>query len=143
MQLKIGDLENACETQRNINEELQETVDNLTTKLRDIEQAYNDELTNHKTTSAKLERSPISIHFCIKLISLKSLCLCAHIRCEKEYAMSQRQLQMELTDKRSLVSSLKQQLDVHQTNVDDLKTELSRAKKRQVTVTNMNILLLA
>lgn len=46
--------------------------------------------------------------------------------------MSQRQLQAELTDKRSLVSSLKQQLDVHQTNVDDLKTELSRAKKRQV-----------
>lgn len=53
-------------------------------------------------------------------------------RCEKEYALSQRQLQAELTDKRSLVSNLKQQLDMHQNNVDDLKTELGRAKKRQV-----------
>lgn len=53
-------------------------------------------------------------------------------RCEKEYALSQRQLQAELTDKRSLVSNLKHQLDVHQSNVDDLKSELTRAKKRQV-----------
>ena len=53
-------------------------------------------------------------------------------RCEKEYALSQRQLQAELTDKRTLVTNLKQQLDQHQSNVDDLKTELNRARKRQV-----------
>lgn len=46
--------------------------------------------------------------------------------------LSQRQLQAELTDKRSLVSTLKQQLDTHQASVDDLKNELNRAKKRQV-----------
>jgi len=53
-------------------------------------------------------------------------------RLEKEFAQSQKQLQTELSDKRCLVSNLKQQLDMHQGNVDDLKAELNRAKKRQV-----------
>lgn len=48
--------------------------------------------------------------------------------------MSQRQLQAELTDKRTLVTNLKQQLDQHQSNVDDLKSELNRARKRQVKI---------
>lgn len=48
--------------------------------------------------------------------------------------LSQRQLQAELTDKRTLVTNLKQQLDMHQSNVDDLKTELNRARKRQVAM---------
>ena len=53
--------------------------------------------------------------------------------------MSQRQLQAELTDKRTLVTNLKQQLDQHQSNVDDLKTELNRARKRQVGVNDKSV----
>ena len=61
-------------------------------------------------------------------------------RCEKEYTISQRQLQVELTDKRTLVTNLKQQLDVHQSNVDDLKSELNRARKRQVSLQRLDII---
>lgn len=57
-----------------------------------------------------------------------------YCRYEKDYMLSQRQLQAELTDKRTLVTNLKQQLDMHQSNVDDLKTELNRARKRQVAM---------
>ncbi|XP_067928660.1 coiled-coil domain-containing protein 171-like isoform X2 [Watersipora subatra] len=107
VQLKINDVHNSLEHQKCVNEGLQENVDTLTGQLRDLEQAYNEEIVQHRESKAKLDK------------------------CEKEYVLSQRQLQSELTDKRTLVTNLKQQLDVHQSNVDDLKSELGRARRRQ------------
>ena len=55
-QLKINDLENALDRQRCVNDELQENVDNLTGQLRELEQAYNDEMNGHRNTKSKLDK---------------------------------------------------------------------------------------
>ena len=51
-------------------------------------------------------------------------CLC--FRAEKEYVTLSNQLQAELEEKKTLIGSLSEQLDLHQQNFDQLKQELNK-----------------
>ena len=56
LQLKINDLQNALEHQKCVNDSLQENVDSLTGQLRELERAYNDEISQHRETKTKLDK---------------------------------------------------------------------------------------
>lgn len=55
-QLKINDLQNSLEHQKCVNEGLQENVDTMAGQLRELEQAYNEEMSQHRDTKSKLEK---------------------------------------------------------------------------------------
>lgn len=58
-------MENSVDSQRAVNSDLQSSVESLTNKLSEVEQAYNEEMSNHKTTHSRLERLAIFCAECL------------------------------------------------------------------------------
>lgn len=54
------------------------------------------------------------------------------VRLEKEYLSTRRQLGGEIEEKKTVIGSLSKELEVHQKNFNELKTELGKVRKNVV-----------
>uniref|UniRef100_K1QJZ5 Uncharacterized protein C9orf93 n=1 Tax=Magallana gigas TaxID=29159 RepID=K1QJZ5_MAGGI len=102
------DLEGALEVEKSANDEANKAIDRLTRQIRELEQSYEEERRNNKDVNVKLEKV------------------------EKEYSSVKRQLTSEVENKKNVIGNLSKELEVHQKNFNELKDELSKAKKRQI-----------
>ncbi|KAL8625440.1 hypothetical protein ACOMHN_018585 [Nucella lapillus] len=107
VQLRVRDLEGGLEVEKSANTETNRAVERLTKQLRELEQMYDDERKMKKDLVGKLDRT------------------------EKEYLSTRRQLSGEVEEKKTVIGSLSKELEMHQRNFNELKTELGKAKKRQ------------
>ncbi|XP_025077162.1 coiled-coil domain-containing protein 171-like isoform X2 [Pomacea canaliculata] len=107
VQLRVRDLEGSLEVEKSANAEANRAVERLTKQIRELEQIYDDERKIKKDIMNK------------------------HDKLEKEYLSTRRQLGGEIEEKKTVIGSLSKELEVHQKNFNELKTELGKAKKRQ------------
>nr|KAG5697764.1 hypothetical protein BaRGS_026721 [Batillaria attramentaria] len=113
VQLRVRDLEGGLEVEKSANAEGNRAVERLTNKsgdfahLGELEQMYDEERKVKKDLMNKLDKL------------------------EKEYLGTRRQLSGEVEEKKTVIGSLSKELEVHQKNFNELKTELGKAKKRQ------------
>lgn len=108
IQLRVRDLEGALEVEKSANDEANKAIDRLTRQIRELEQSYEEERRNNKDVNIKLDKV------------------------EKEYSSVKRQLTSEVENKKNVIGNLSKELEVHQKNFNELKDELSKAKKRQI-----------
>ncbi|XP_022332700.2 coiled-coil domain-containing protein 171-like isoform X2 [Crassostrea virginica] len=108
IQLRVRDLEGALEVEKSANDEANKAIDRLTRQIRELEQSYEEERKNNKDVNNKLDKV------------------------EKEYSSVKRQLTSEVENKKNVIGNLSKELEVHQKNFNELKEELSKAKKRQI-----------
>ncbi|XP_062577737.1 coiled-coil domain-containing protein 171-like isoform X2 [Saccostrea cucullata] len=108
IQLRVRDLEGALEVEKSANDEANKAIDRLTKQIRELEHSYEEERRNNKDTNTKLDKL------------------------EKEYSSVKRQLTSEVENKKNVILNLSKELEVHQKNFNELKEELSKAKKRQI-----------
>ncbi|XP_064651220.1 coiled-coil domain-containing protein 171-like isoform X2 [Lineus longissimus] len=106
-QLRIRDLESALEAEKNQRSENTNVMENLQKQLREIERSYHQDALISQQKGEKLTNL------------------------EKEYAAVKQQLSEELEDKNGVVQNLSKQLQLHERNFEELKDELTKAKKRQ------------
>ncbi|XP_076465696.1 coiled-coil domain-containing protein 171-like isoform X2 [Babylonia areolata] len=107
VQLRVRDLEGGLEVEKSANSEANRAVERLTKQIRELEQMYDEERKIKKDVLSKLDKT------------------------EKEYLSTRRQLSGEVEEKKTVIGSLSKELEVHQKNFNELKTELAKAKKRQ------------
>ncbi|KAK7484591.1 hypothetical protein BaRGS_00024223 [Batillaria attramentaria] len=107
VQLRVRDLEGGLEVEKSANAEGNRAVERLTKQIRELEQMYDEERKVKKDLMNKLDKL------------------------EKEYLGTRRQLSGEVEEKKTVIGSLSKELEVHQKNFNELKTELGKAKKRQ------------
>ncbi|KAK2161846.1 hypothetical protein NP493_1558g00046 [Ridgeia piscesae] len=117
VQLRIRDLEGALKMERTAKAEIVAHSEKVNQQIRELQQVYDDERRCSKKTKDQMEKT------------LKPI-----LRAEKEYVTLSNQLQAELEEKKTLIGSLSEQLDLHQHNFDQLKQELNKAKKRQSAI---------
>lgn len=107
LQKKLRDLEHALGAEMQAKSEAHVKIEQLHGQLRDMEEAYAGERKQNKAIRERLDKA------------------------DRELASCQKQLQVEVTDKRSISSNLMKQLDVHEAEMDAIKAELAKAKKKQ------------
>ncbi|GFR64854.1 coiled-coil domain-containing protein 171-like [Elysia marginata] len=107
VQLRVRDLDGAVEVEKSANSEANKTIERLTLQNRELEQVYEEERKSRKELNQKFDKM------------------------EKEYSTAKRQLSKEVEDKKMVIGSLSKDLELHQKNFNELKSELSKAKKRQ------------
>ncbi|CAG5125617.1 unnamed protein product, partial [Candidula unifasciata] len=105
--LRVRDLEGATEVGKSTNMEANKAIERLTQQNRELEQVYEEERKNRKELSKQLDKI------------------------EKEHMTVRKQLSIEIDDKKAVIDSLSKELETHQKNFNDLKSELNKTKKRQ------------
>ncbi|XP_078621913.1 coiled-coil domain-containing protein 171-like isoform X2 [Branchiostoma floridae x Branchiostoma japonicum] len=108
VQLRVRDLEGALEVEKSAHSDASMNLEMITRQLREVEAAFEEERTACNKYKEQLERS------------------------DQQYTAVQQQLSSELEEKKTALSGMSKQLGLHQTNFDELKEELARARKRQV-----------
>ncbi|XP_050400373.1 coiled-coil domain-containing protein 171 isoform X2 [Patella vulgata] len=110
VQLRARDLEGGVEIEKSTNLEATKSIERLTRQIRELEQSYEGERKMKRDAVHKLDRT------------------------EKDYVNIRRQLTSEVDDKKHVINKLSKELEAHQRNLNELKEELNKAKKRQVHV---------
>ncbi|XP_071794777.1 coiled-coil domain-containing protein 171-like isoform X1 [Asterias amurensis] len=108
VQLRVRDLQGALEVKQSAHSEVEHNVEIMTKQLRDLESGLEEE-----TKSASNYKQQVN--------SLS-----------RENDLIKQQLSAEIDSKRTIISNLSTQLEIHQKNFDELKEELAKAKKRQL-----------
>ncbi|XP_038072561.1 coiled-coil domain-containing protein 171-like isoform X2 [Patiria miniata] len=108
VQLQARDLKGALEVEKSAHSEVGHNNEIMTKQLRDLEVVLNDE--RSAASSMKQQAESFS----------------------RENELLKQQLNAETSSKKTIITNMSAQLEIHQKNFDELKQELSRAKKRQV-----------
>ncbi|KAH9500851.1 hypothetical protein Btru_073160 [Bulinus truncatus] len=107
VQLRVRDLDNALEVEKSANCEANKAIDRLSQQSRELEQVYEEERKLKKELAQKLDKA------------------------EKELVSVRKQLTSEIEEKKTTISNLSKDLETHQKNFNELKSELGKTKKRQ------------
>ncbi|CAL1539669.1 unnamed protein product [Lymnaea stagnalis] len=113
VQLRVRDLDSAIDVEKSANREANKAVERLAQQCRELERVYEEERKLKKEAAQKLDKM------------------------DKEYTSMRRQLLLEVEDKKSVIVNLSRELETHQKNFNELKSELTKvkthknAKKRQ------------
>ncbi|XP_074650788.1 coiled-coil domain-containing protein 171-like [Tubulanus polymorphus] len=108
IQLRVRDLEGALNSEKTARTQTVNNADTVEKQLRDLEEAYANEHKQCQTATGKLSVL------------------------EREHESVKQLLTKQLDEKKSIITNLSKQLELHEKNFDELKKELSKAKKRQV-----------
>ncbi|XP_072051305.1 coiled-coil domain-containing protein 171-like [Amphiura filiformis] len=108
VQLRVCDLDGALEVEKAANTQADLKMQTMQRQIKELEGALREEKESHRRTEAELEHLNI------------------------EHASVKGQLTAELENKHAMIGNLSKQLQLHQGNFDELKQELSKAKKRQI-----------
>lgn len=113
VQLRVRDLDGAMDVEKSANTEANKAIERLTTQNRELEQVYEDERKSKKELNQKLDKL------------------------EKDHLTTRRSLTNEVEEKKAVIGSLSKELESHQKNFNELKSELTKAKKRQQQLEDM------
>ncbi|XP_022102941.1 coiled-coil domain-containing protein 171-like isoform X2 [Acanthaster planci] len=108
VQLQVRDLKGALDVEKSAHAEVEHNAEIMTKQLRDLEVRLEEERSS--ASNAKHQAESFS----------------------RENELLKQQLGAETNSKTSIITNMSAQLEIHQKNFDELKQELSKAKKRQI-----------